>query len=361
MLRFGRVLGEEIPVSGKSSAEATPFFRQPAVKQAIRQLAGARNLTIFVGAGVGTEIGLPTWAQLVRRLLSDAVAGSKGRAWERSLSAADEAVVNRLLAGESLLNVATIAKARLGARFENALSRALYGEKWRDGTLFVPKSGARYRYLDSTTVEAVAAVYAAFADSDNQWSCDIVTTNYDRSLEEALAAKGIVAEPWFADAAPEDESCIEHVVRHLHGFLTRDESGGDVVLTEADYHEAGAQKLSWQESYLRRRLSELTMLFVGTSLTDPDVLSILFRSVEDRHPAVALLVQPGPTEGTPDIPSPPDPCEDATAELRAERWKSAGLEVLEADYVSQPRHGGGAAQQLNPIPIVRKGVISNGN
>lgn len=325
-------------MSVKAARSSTPFFRQRAVKGAIRRLSGAESLTIFVGAGVGTEVGLPSWGQLVRRLLADAVAGPKGYAWKRRLSKENSVVVDRLLAEESLLGAATIAKARLGKRFPAALYRALYGKEWRDGTLLVPRSISPEDRLGSTTVEAVAAIYSAFAESGKQWSCDIVTTNYDSGLEEALAAVGIEAEPWFEDAAPGERTQIKHVVRHLHGYLTHDRiSGGNVVLTEADYHQEGAKKLSWQESYLRRRLAESTMLFVGTSLGDPDILSILFRSIEGRDPAVALLVDPPATEGIPDILPDPDPCAQEARELRGERWRSAGVEALEADYVSQPR------------------------
>lgn len=301
-------------------------------------MAKARNLTIFVGAGVGTEIGLPTWPQLVRRLVSDAVAGSKGKAWRRPLSAEDAAVVDRLLERESLLSAATIAKARLGNRFQGSLQRALYGRTWGDGTLYVPESGSQYGHLQSTTVEAAAAVYKAFLEhSTGRWSCHLVTTNYDLSLEEALAAAGIDADPWFNDADPDEESGLDHVVRHLHGVLTEEERLSNVVLTEADYHQAGADALSWQESYLRRRLNESTMLFVGTSLSDPDILSILFRSAEYRSRAVALLVDGDGPDGPPDLPAEPDPCDASYEELSEERWDSAGLEVLRADYVSQPR------------------------
>jgi len=314
----------------------SPFFRRPAVKHAIQDLARAEKLTIFVGAGVGTELGLPSWSQLVRRLLADAVAGPEGRVWRRHLSAEETSIVERLLVAESVLGAATIAKARLGKRFERSLRRALYGEEWRDQTLIAPWSDSQYRRLDSTTVEAIAAIYASFDEGNRE--CDLVTTNYDPSLEEALAAIGIDAKPWFGDPAPPQRDGIRHVVRHLHGFLTPDESGGEVVLTEADYHEAGAQSFSWQESYLRRRLGESRMLFVGTSLSDPDVLSILFRTVKGgRDPAVAILVQPSPTEGVPDLPSAPDDTVDASKDLRDERWRSAGLDVLEADYISQPR------------------------
>lgn len=325
-------------MSPKAALSAGPFFRQTAVKGAIRRLSGANHLTIFVGAGVGTEVGLPSWGQLVRRLLADAVAGPKGYAWRRPLSASNAAIVDRLLEEESLLGAATIAKARLGNRFQRSLHRSLYGEEWRDGTLLVPKSISPLERLGSTTVEAVAAIYSAFAASTESWSCDLVTTNYDSSLEEALAAVGIDAEPWFEDAAPGERTGIKHVVRHLHGYLTHDgEAGGSVVLTEADYHQEGAKKLSWQESYLRRRLAESTMLFVGTSLSDPDILSILFRSVEGRDPAVALLVEPSPSDGPPDILREPSPAVQAARALRGERWESAGVEVLEADYISQPR------------------------
>jgi hypothetical protein len=323
---------------GKDPGQPTPFFRRREVKGAIDRLSRVNNLTIFVGAGVGTELGLPGWAQLVRRLLADAIAGPRREIWKRHLREDEAAVVDRLLTEESLLGAATIAKARLGKRFHRSLHHALYGKEWKDGTLLIPSSVTGPARLASTTVEAIAAVYAAFAESGAQWSCDIVTTNYDPSLEEALMSMGIEASPWFDDANPPEDRGIDHPVRHLHGYLADDKTtDGEVVLTEADYHQEGAKKLSWQESYLRRRLGESTLLFVGTSLSDPDILSILFRSAEGRNPAVALLVDPSPADGVPDILPEPDACAQAASELRGERWRSAGVDVLKAAYISQPR------------------------
>lgn len=322
----------------RKARASEPFFRRKAVKQTIARLAKARNLTIFVGAGVGTEIGLPDWPQLVRRLLADAVAGPKKRAWDRPLSADNREIVDLLLERESLLSAATIAKALLGRRFKDSLRRALYGQNWGDSTLYVPVRDAEHGHLASTTAEAVAAVYQAFAEAaDGQWSCDIVTTNYDLSLEEALDRIEIKAEPWTEDGGPADDSGIEHVVRHLHGYLTETEASDKLVLTEADYHEAGADKLSWQESYLRRRLSESTVVFVGTSLSDPDILSVLFRYASSKRRAVALLADKRLGSGSPDVPAPPDPYQAAYEKLALARWETAGLDVLRADYLAQPR------------------------
>jgi hypothetical protein len=320
------------------AGSAEPFFRRKSVKKTIERLSSARNLTVFVGAGVGTEIGLPDWPQLVRRLLSDAVAGPKARAWARPLSTENRETVDRLLERESLLSAATIAKARLGRRFKDSLRRALYDQRWRDRTLHVPAHDAAHGHLVSTTAEAVAAVYKAFATTaDQQWSCDIVTTNYDLSLEQALSRVGIDAEPWLEDGGPADDSGIEHVVRHLHGYLTETEASEKLVLTEADYHEAGADKLSWQESYLRRRLRESTVVFVGTSLSDPDILSVLFRYASSKRRAVALLAEKRPNLQSPDVPAPPDPTQAAYEDLALARWETAGLDVLRADYLAQPR------------------------
>jgi hypothetical protein len=327
-----------MPTKRKDHELPTPFFRQRDVKGAIDRLSRVNNLTIFVGAGVGTELGFPGWEKLVRRLLADAIAGPRREVWKRHLNEHEATVVDRLLSEESLLGAATIAKARLGKRFHRSLHHALYGKEWKDGTLLIPSSVTGPARLASTTVEAIAAVYAAFVNSGGRRSCDIVTTNYDPSLEEALQSVGIEASPWFDDGNPHEKSGIEHPIRHLHGYLADDRTTeGEVVLTEADYHQEGAEKLSWQETYLRRRLGESTLLFVGTSLSDPDILSILFRSAEGRDPAVALLVDPSPADGVPDILPKPDACARDASELRGERWRSAGVEVLKAAYISQPR------------------------
>lgn len=63
-------------------------------------------------------------------------------------------------------------------------------------------------------------------------------------------------------------------VFHLHGYLGRDGSSGQIVLSEADSHgmqHGGA----WQDDLMRNALRDSTLIFVGTSLIDPNMLRYL--------------------------------------------------------------------------------------
>lgn len=221
------------------------------------------------------------------------------------------------------MGAATMARAKLAYRFPEELRLCLYG--WAN----------RWRWdLPGATAQAVAKLYATMSERGE--NCEIATTNYDTNLERALETvpRVTTVEPWFSDAEPRDGG---PVVRHLHGLLTPEGEEREVALTEADYHASDAGPLPWQETYLRRRFAESTVVFVGASLTDQDLLSYIFRhSHEDKPQPVALLVSEAEVEGEVDQHHPKSTADDLLEQLEEERWNFAHVQALRADFQAQP-------------------------
>ena len=310
----------------------TPFFRREVVKRHIRRLAERDNLTVVVGAGVGVEVGLPDWTTLVRRLLEYAIGGPE--AATTVIGADDQELVEMVLEHEGVMGAATVARAQLKDQFEAALHEALYGRSWPEPvTLENPTRGMGSTETTGSTAEAVAALCRACKDVGHH--CEIATTNYDVTLERAIsAAIGEDVKPWMKEHNPR----AGRVVRHLHGTHVKGEVPKSVVLTEAEYHASGKDGLlSWQEVYLRRRLHESLVVFVGTSLTDFDLLSFLFRYAERDERPVALLVRSRDPARRADVFAPVSELHRRFGELQDRRWKDAQVQVLAADYYSQPK------------------------
>ncbi len=119
-----------------------------------------------------------------------------------------------------------MARAALGESFAKELRVCLYEwpHKW-------------HWNQPGETARAVARLYETMFE--NGQSCEVLTTNYDLTLEKAISEEtGAVAVPMCSDL--EDPSGAP-VVRHLHGTLTADGQGNEVALTEADYHKVDAQ------------------------------------------------------------------------------------------------------------------------
>jgi hypothetical protein len=165
----------------------------------------------------------------------------------------------------------------------------------------------------------------------------ILTTNYDDLIERALLGAGAGkrqirsyvrrrAEPP-ADAIP---------VTHLHGYAGRDGAPKKLVLTEEHYHRMQRGR-SWQEEYVTDRLENSLCLFIGTSLTDPNLIRYLYgyRRSSRRHAAV--FVRQGDLEhATPAVRS-------GREEAIRRRWRRCGVEPVFVDHYAD------AAQLLYEI------------
>ena len=295
------------------------FFRREETRNAIELLASRDRVTIVVGAGASAEVGLPLWSELVERLLLRAL--SPGTPAE-SLDYPEgvQIAARQALAEGGAVGAATMARAVLGDRFDSELRRCLY--EWPHQWQW-DRPGA--------TAHAVARLFRVMSSQGK--TCEIATTNYDVKLEKALEeALGDPIKPSCTDS--EDPDGIM-VVRHLHGVLTEDGKSQEVTLTEADYHSVNAN-LPWQESYLRRRLDDSTVVFIGASLTDQHMLRYIFRYASEERPPIALLVEKLEGDGEVDKHHSPDQADHCLETLKRERWDYAHLVALQADFRSQP-------------------------
>jgi len=239
----------------------------------------------------------------------------------KSLSAA--ALAEEILQRErSLLSTATMAKVALGTQFIPELGKALY-EHPDDAHSNAPGPLAR----------GVGRLVRAFRTHPHH-EIHVITTNYDDYLEQALKAEGVKrVKPQFTNTGMRDPR--DFGVRHAHGLLLpTGKSQGTVVLTEADYYTTDSS--SWQEQFFRDRLSDSFVLFVGASLTDLNLLRILFRYASEPGRLHAVLPRSPDETRSPDVLEPRNAIASAHDTLGLRRWRSRGLNVLFADHYSQP-------------------------
>jgi hypothetical protein len=285
-----------------------PFFSRPETKQAIEDIANAKRLTIVVGAGASSEVGLPSWRELVTRLLTRV-----GRS--ENLTGTDlKAFLDWAIASEGLPAAGSIARAAFGDVFARELRRSLYED-------------VREPLQPGATARAVAELCKLWGDS-----CEVVTTNYDDLLEialgPALPKSKVQSRTDEYDGVP---GVIE--VRHLHGLMTRAGAGsrGRLILSEADYHRLASPE-AWQETYFRKRFGDSTCLFIGSSMSDPNLLRYLHRHTK-RRPVIILLVRQA--DEWPGVESLDSPVRLARERVTLVRWQEIGVTALQADFYNQ--------------------------
>lgn len=293
---------------------------QPAIAPLIERFGAARDVTLVVGAGASMEAGLPSWRDLIERLL-----GRVARADPRLGTRAQERQwVEHVLAQEDLLAAGAIVEALATDELAELLPEELYGEQG-PGQLEpgpIAREIARLRLLFGERLV-------------------LLTTNYDDLIERALVQSGIPARDVKSYVRRRNAPAGSVSVTHLHGFAGRAGRPRCLVLTEEHYHRM-QRGTSWQEQLVTERLSDSLCLFIGTTLTDPNLIRYLYgyKRRGARH-AVVFVRQDTATGLSDEVRA-------AREDAVARRWERQGVEAVFVD------HFGDAAQLLYEIGLRRQ-------
>lgn len=198
------------------------------------------NCVLFVGAGLSMGVRLPSWKCLMERMMD----------WAEEhgidLSGDKRELRSLIKEGEYLLVAAELREQMGKEQFKQFMT-----EVFRDDRL---RPTDTHRLLPEIQFSAV------------------VTINYDVLLEGAYTSpdRGVPR-----SYTQEDTAALSDLHRDgkfyilkLHGDIDRFET---IVLTRADYREVTFKKPAYRR-FLGTLFSSKTVLFVGTSLTDFDLL-----------------------------------------------------------------------------------------
>jgi hypothetical protein len=186
----------------------------------------------FVGAGISRRAGLPDWYGLLRELCS--------RARHLGCSSYPEAVVLRKIEEGRFDEVAQALEEDLGDRLHEEISRIL-----------APAG------LEPTSIHQLL--------SQVQWPT-LITTNFDSLIPSVFSSSGPILTWKDRDQMGDVLKAGTPHAMLAHGSIDRP---GTVVLAPRAYQECFRSPA--YQNYLRTLLSQYTFLFIGCSLTDPDV------------------------------------------------------------------------------------------
>lgn len=229
----------------------------------------AGKLRILVGAGTSIDVGLPSWEDLSRNLLTCWIV--KDTPEERE-SGEKQHAVDLLHAALGRDGATDFIASRVSRHeFRELLATALYGQHK------LPELRPRSLHKQLAVMSQKARVY---------------TTNYDPLLELALEelqneTRGV---NWrqYRDPQGHTYSCDDKTwhspVRHLHGWIdpssdrSGPEYGGSLVITESHYLELPNNP----DALANRRMQEVletegATLILGMSMEDPNVRRLLYR------------------------------------------------------------------------------------
>lgn len=294
------------------------FFEHESTASYIHDIAElardhAAPITIYAGAGVSADVGdEPLRSQFMERLLAQLV--QKSDLLKETASTERDAVAKRI----SHAVAQTYTTPYLGSIVRELVRRQANSQNPDDlRTMEADLQHDIRNLLEAGYIPgrfvATAIAACAFAMRRVDANVEVVTSNYDHTLTRAAEH---VRTPLYLpedltdyrfvvktnpdedgkDRPPQELSQTEVGVTHLNGSI--DSAKTHLVIGEGDFFadygaglEPEEEYSTWRHKLLTDKLERTVCIFVGSTLTDPDVLEHLART-KHRNRRYALLLRP---------------------------------------------------------------------
>jgi len=271
------------------------------------------RLTLVSGAGSSIGAGIPSWNDLLIKLL-ESMMNKISNDHSISLKNANPNEFQKRY-GPSALVVGKYLKSNLGDDFLQELRAALYMNN--------PNT--------CDTIEAIMNL--ARPQRDGKPLDSIITFNFDSLIEENLETHNIRHKAIFMEGMR--NTSRELPIYHVHGYLPRKgkiTKTNEIVFSEEAYHSQFIDPFSWSNLIQLNKLSQNTCLFFGLSVTDPNLRRLL--DVANRkNPAKSLnhyIIKDVPNMGNPN-----DTIDDLAMFLTEQDYNELGLNVIWIDDFKQ--------------------------
>lgn len=226
---------------------------------AIKELSKALkngNLTLVCGAGVSIGAGVPSWNNLLLKLLESMM---------NEISINNGIKLNNISVSDfnnrysySSLIVGKYLKTNIGDSFNKEIRKALYSSA----------------ISDSQIIDAI--IDLARPERDRKPLDSIITFNFDTLIEENLAKSNIKYKSIYDEGMKFESNAIP--IYHVHGYLPRNNSiptNANLIFSEDAYHSQFIEPFSWSNLIQLNKFNQSTCLFTGLSLSDPNLRRLL--------------------------------------------------------------------------------------
>jgi len=253
----------------------------------------ARQLTLMVGAGTSAAVGIPLWPDLIAHLVGAYVEKTYAPTLGSGAVDAIRATLQDELRSLSPIQTAEFIQSRLSnPELTEILRDCLY-------------RNARPPNSSSPLLRAIVALHAGLHG--------IVSFNFDDALERALDQGGLL---YTSIVSGRDLAGMKGLpIYHPHGFLPRSGKGSEsIVFAESQYHSQYMASHTWTNVVVQRLLLESTCLFVGTSLSDPNLRRMIDLAHRENDAAQHFYI--------------------AVSPRASDQYQPAVLEILQAAHES---------------------------
>lgn len=230
---------------------------------ALKRAYEKEEIALFLGAGVSKDSGIPQWNELINALLSKMIASRIKDRDSEFLSKHLNTIID--LAHQNQEN-SPITQMRY---IKGAFSPVEYNKLVHE---------VLYSNSPKTNTELLNAIAAICTPRRNHIGVQgIITYNFDDLLERCLHRRKVQTNIL---ACENDISTPDKLsVFHVHGYMPKKTDGNtintELIFSEEDYHKVYRDVYCWSNLAQLNYLREHTCLFVGCSLTDPNLRRLL--------------------------------------------------------------------------------------
>jgi hypothetical protein len=267
------------------------------------------KLTLVCGAGTSIGAGIPSWNALLSKLLESMI-NQMSKNEIVSLDSVNSFEIQKRL-GPSSLVMGKYLKSNLGKDFLTELRDALYSDN----------------PLTCDIIDAIIEV--SRPQRDGRPLDSIVTFNFDALVEENLELANIKYKAIHKEGIRHNFN--ELPIYHVHGYLPRKgklDIETEIVFSEDTYHTQFIDPYSWSNLIQLNKLNQNTCLFIGLSMTDPNLRRLLDVAVR-KDPSKKLNHYM--IKKTPDLKKENPNIEDLLMFLEEQDANDLGLNVLWVD------------------------------
>jgi hypothetical protein len=277
-----RDLTEIIAAEGLDVLSFVPDLSNAMARADLRTSVAAARVTLVLGAGASAASGIAEWTTLVSDAASAAL---KGTDYEDVAALVSTSQLSPTVAVRFLEHI-----LRVKTAFRSSLARELY----RNYSPSTPNA----------TLDAVCELILGRGSQPTVGS--VVTYNFDdlveQKLETEIAQRGMEVKVHRIHSPETYSLCdAESGIRvyHVHGYLPYNTPWSEfyanpVVFSERDYHQHYSQYSFWANLVQLRMFTAFHCLFVGLSMTDPNLRRLLDHAragtLATQHHAVVRAV-----------------------------------------------------------------------